>query len=208
MSKGRNSESSPNAEFKIEDEDHEQATPQRVSAPPSVQPGQPARRESAAEAAARIRAERDTGARPRNLNGMTLKLEVHGTVPGYQLAVINDDKNRIREVQMNGWQFVQDDEIDGVNANVTSFNTDPGSLVRFAVGTKENGEPLYGYLMKLPLEIWEEDQAAKEQQNAKVDSIIKRGRIPGESDDERDGRYTNPFGVGIGISNDVRRDNP
>lgn len=157
-------------------------------------------RETAAEAAARIRAEREAGTRPRRLDGFSLKLQVYGEVPGYQLAIMNDDRNRIAECRMHGWEMVQADEIQGVNANVSSYNTDPGGMVRFLVGTKDSGEPLYGYLMKLPKEIWDDDMAQRQAFNQRNDDLIKSGSVPNENAADREQRYAKPFGVPISMT--------
>ena len=161
-------------------------------------------RETAAEAAARIRAERAAGTRPSRLDGFNLKLQVYGTVPGYQLSIMNDDRNRIAEAQMHGWAMVQASEIEGVNSNVSSYNTDPGGMVRFLVGTKDTNEPLYGYLMKLPQEIWDDDMAQRLAFNQRNDALIKGGGVPNENAADREQRYAKPFGVPISMETRTR----
>ncbi|MDE2022548.1 MAG: hypothetical protein KGI71_06595 [Patescibacteria group bacterium] len=151
--------------------------------------------ETAKEAADRIRREREAGVRPRAMNGLTQKLQVHGQLPGYRMAIVNDDRNRVPELEHFGWVMVDADEIKAVNGNVTSYNTDPGNRVRFTVGTKENGEPMYAYLMKLPEEIWQEHQDEQERLCARVDAQLMRGRIPGEQDEAREERLTKVSGV-------------
>lgn len=155
----------------------------------SAQPPTGKTRETAAEAAARIRAEREGGTRPRALDGTTKRLEVFGEIPGYHLAILNDEDNRLYQAQLHGWAFVDADEIGGVNENVTSFNTDPGERVRFVVGTKKNGEALHAYLMKLPEEIWQDDQQAHHARDQYVDAQIRGGHAPGETTDDQESRY-------------------
>lgn len=149
-------------------------------------PAPNASRETAAEAAARIRRERESGERPRRLDGFNLKLQVHGEVPGFQLAIMNDDRNRIAEAKMHGWEPVHAKEIQGVGANVSSYNTDPGGLVRFLVGTKDTNEPLYGYLMKIPKEIYDEDQLVKQRYNERNDAALMRGKLPNQQESAED----------------------
>lgn len=111
-------------------------------------------------------------------NGTTGKLQVHGTIPGYHLHIMNDDRNRLQEAQDNGYEFVTPKEIEGVSENVTSRNGDlGGSRVRFLVGSTERGEPMYGYLMKLRQEWFDEDQKELQAKNDKIDEAIRAGSI-------------------------------
>lgn len=159
-----------NAAFGVDDDPQDAATT-------SVQsPGDG--HKSAAERAAEIRERRAGGVYQRVLGGFTRKLEVYGEVPGYHLHIANDDGNRIAECQRHGFEFVLHDEIKGVNGNVTSFNTDLGSKVRFLVGTRRDGEPMYGYLMKLPIEIWEEDEQLRNDRAMAPINQMRSGRLP------------------------------
>lgn len=115
-------------------------------------------------------------------NGTSGKLRVHGTIPGYHLHIMNDDRNRIQEALAGGYEFVAPTEIEGVSENVTSRNGDIGdSRVRFLVGTQEKGEPMYAYLMKIRTEWYEEDQAELADRNNKIDAAVRAGKISGEN---------------------------
>lgn len=117
------------------------------------------------------------------LNGRTLKLQVFGEVPGYHLYIAKDEGARIALMQQAGYEFVKHDEV-SVRGSVASYNTDPGGHVRFVLGS--NGpDPLYGYLMKIPLEFYEEDQAALEAANASVDDQIRAGNLKETPDEQR-----------------------
>jgi len=147
------------------------------------------RRETAEEAAARIRAQRASGERDMGLNGFTKRLEVGGSIPGFTLRIIEDDVDRLDRAVRHGYDYVQSDEI-RTGGNVTSFNTDVGSRVRFVLGKRRDShEPLYGYLMKIPDEIYSEDMAAHESVNRRIDDGIRRGHAPGESKEDLEGRY-------------------
>ena len=118
--------------------------------------------------------------RRRNVfNGTEGKLQVRGTIPGYHLHILNDVAGRIETAQQGGYEFVTHDEIESVTSNVTSRNTDIGDKVRFLVGKTDNGNPLYGYLMKIKQEWYDEDQAAIAAKANKIDAAIKRGKTPG-----------------------------
>ena len=115
-------------------------------------------------------------------NGTQGRLTVEGNIPGYHMHILNDDGNRIQDAQANGYEFVAPSEIEGVSDNVTSRNGDIGdSRVRFLVGTKERGEPMYGYLMKIRQEWFDEDQADLQAKNDKIDAAIRKGQITGEN---------------------------
>lgn len=111
------------------------------------------------------------------LDGRVEKLKVYGTVPGYHLHIFNEDGARLDEAQRSGYTFVKRKEIQNVGRDVASFNTDPGENVRFVVGKRDNGNPMYGYLMKIPEEIFQDDQDALEAFNAGVDGAIRRGNV-------------------------------
>lgn len=124
------------------------------------------------------------------LNGRALKLEVFGEIPGHHLYIAKDEGARLMLMENAGYSFVEAGELQGFGAQ--AHNTDPGSRVRFVLGVKGSGEPMYGYLMKIPEEFWQQDQAGIERTNREIDAQIKGGKI-GETqgtDDER--RYTRP----------------
>lgn len=115
-------------------------------------------------------------------NGTSGKLKVDGTIPGYHLHIMNDDRNRVEDALSGGYEFVAPTEIEGVSENVTSRNGDIGdSRVRFLVGTKDKGEPMYAYLMKIRTEWYEEDQAELANRNNKIDAAIRVGKITGDN---------------------------
>ena len=130
--------------------------------------------------------------RTRVLDGLQGKLKVYGDIPGYFLAIVNDEGGRVEECLGRGYDFVRAEEIKGVNGNVTSYNTDPGGKVRFAVNTS-GAEVTYGYLMKQLLEHRQEDLDDLEKRNSLVDNAIRAGALNAR---EGDGRYV-PKSVGI-----------
>jgi hypothetical protein len=93
-------------------------------------------------------------------NGTNKKMSVVTEIPGYQLRWFNDQGNRIETaVGRAWWEFVTQDEIRMSDSNkVLDRNSDVGNRVRMIVGTTENNEPLYAYLLKIKKEWFEEDQ--------------------------------------------------
>lgn len=140
-------------------------------ASPSIAPSAVAEAGPSREEIERIRATRQ------RLDGRVEKLKVYGAIPGYHLHIFNEDGARLEEAQRSGYAFVKRTEIQDVGRDIASFNTDPGENVRFVVGKRDNGNPMYGYLMKIPEEIFQEDQNAMEAYNAGVDGAIRRGGV-------------------------------
>lgn len=129
------------------------------------------------------------------LDGRVEKLKVYGAIPGYHLHIFNDDGARLDEAQRHGYAFVKRTEIRNVGRDVASFNTDPGENVRFVVGKRDNGNVMYGYLMKIPEEIFQEDQQTQEAFNAGIDGAIRGGKVGTDNEATTDTkqRYT-PIG--------------
>lgn len=122
--------------------------------------------------------------------GTSQKLSITKSIPGYHLHIFNDDGIRIEEAISVGWEFVQPDEVGRTAPHVTSRNTDLGNKVRFTVGKKEGGEPLYAYLMKIREEWWLEDQALQQSRNDLIDEQILSGK------DTKTGKQGEGFYVG------------
>jgi hypothetical protein len=53
------------------------------------------------------------------------------------------------------------------------------------VGTNDNGTPIRGFLMRIPKEIFDEDQAAKQKEVDKVDEQIRKGSFQQGAGDNR-----------------------
>lgn len=125
-------------------------------------------------------------------NGFTKKGDVTNGIPGYVLYWINDDGPRISTLLRHGFEFVQSNEV-GVIEQVTPRNVDIGDKVCRAVGKHANGDPLYAYLMKLPIEFYEQDQRARSERQALIDAAIRgdHGRVAGMNV-AQDGTTYNP----------------
>lgn len=113
-------------------------------------------------------------------SGTESKMEIDHVIPGFHLHWLNDYAGRIQQAIQGGYDFVTADEVGGlVNSNVTDRNSDLGEKVRMLVGQDEKGGPLYAYLMKIPVDFYEEDQKALQARNDLVDEAIRNGKPPG-----------------------------
>ena len=142
----------------------------------------PEQKKERAEAKALIRAESQRGTRTKraSFNGTEGKLRIGHQIDGYHLHIFNDTPGRIDQALNVGYEFVSPDEVGGTAVNVVSRNTDIGDKVRFMVGTAENNEPLYAYLMKIRQEFYDEDQESLQAKNDQIDEAIRGGRLTGD----------------------------
>ncbi len=111
--------------------------------------------------------------------------------PGYVRRWINDAGNRLNDAREGGYEFASD-----VNVGTGSEdgNTDIGSRVSRVVGKHEDGSPMRAYLMEIPKEYYEEDQAEKQKHVDQIDDMIRNGDVNRENDD---GRYIPKEGIRV-----------
>lgn len=132
--------------------------------------------------AVRSQNERDiarTAVRERGVfNGTNKKLSVVTEIPGYQLRWFNDSPGRLdTAVSRSWWEYVSQDEIAlGDSNKVVGRNSEIGNKVRAIVGTTDQNEALYAYLMKIKKEWSEEDQqdSAQKIRNSEAE-MLKNG---------------------------------
>ena len=124
-------------------------------------------------------AARSQKARRNLFNGTEGKLKVGHTIDGFHLHIFNDSPGRIDTALQSGYEFVTPDEVGGTGTNVVSANTDLGDKVRFLVGLAEDGGPMYGYLMKIKQEWYDEDQAERIGRTQQIDNALRKGKTPG-----------------------------
>jgi hypothetical protein len=112
-------------------------------------------------------------------------------LPGYHLHWMLGTAARLAQAQQAGYTFVGQDELDVTNFDLAgdaedSGNTDLGTRVSVVAGgtSAESVEAVRLYLMKLPLELWEEDQKLIGDRNEQTaatlrgDVAIENGYIP------------------------------
>lgn len=85
----------------------------------------------------------------------------HPTIPGFRTYWFNDEPGRIRQAEDAGYEHVEED----------------GKPIMQVVGVNRAGGPLIGYLMKIPMEWFLEDNAAAQARVDLVDRAIRRGGI-------------------------------
>jgi hypothetical protein len=95
---------------------------------------------------------------------------------GWHLHIFNETEGRIEQALETGYEFVLRDEVGSLSDNVVPSNTDLGEKVRFRVGSKEGGDGLFAYLMKIPTVEYEEDQRNIQAKGDRVDTAIRSGK--------------------------------
>jgi len=114
-----------------------------------------------------------------------LTLAVKFEIPGHHLCWMNDDGN-VESALDSGYEFVTRGETELENG-VTPSNVDMSDKIKQKVGTTQQGDILYAFLMKIKNEWHEEDMATIESQNKMVEDAIASGNINGAVG--QDGRY-------------------
>jgi len=116
------------------------------------------------------------------------RFEDEGFVPHW----FNEQDGRVERATSGGYVFVTPEEVPSLGSEVIhQGNTDTGSRVSKVVS---RGEPIIrAYLMKIRKEYYDEDQAAKEATNMKVDEALEMGGAGGAS-------IENQYGEGVSYS--------
>ncbi|HEX4922360.1 MAG TPA: hypothetical protein VFV92_16670 [Candidatus Bathyarchaeia archaeon] len=98
--------------------------------------------------------------------------------PNYHYHWINDDPpGRLEEFQYDGYVFVTRDEIQLI-AGTTPSNTDDGNRVSRIVSREgSQGTPVKAYLMKMPMDIYEDRMDQLQEPCNMVDEAIRRGKM-------------------------------
>ena len=114
-----------------------------------------------------------------------LTLAVKFDIPGHHMCWMNDDGN-VESALDSGYEFVTRGETE-LEDGVSPSNVDMSDRIKQKVGTTQQGDILYAYLMKIKNEWHEEDMATIESQNKQVEDAIASGNINGAVG--QDGRY-------------------
>jgi hypothetical protein len=113
-----------------------------------------------------------------------LKMSVEKQIDGYYLHWFNDEAGVLPKAEKGGYSFVHPSEVDYPSNEEKVF---------MHVGTFQNGDPKYAYLMKIPLEWHLEDEAEKQKGLDEIDRAIRGGKI--EASDAS--RYVPEGGISI-----------
>lgn len=108
------------------------------------------------------------------------------TVPqraGYVRRFVNDDgKGRLQFALNGGYSHVTDPTL---QVGEDGGGDKPDSRVSRIVGRAESGKPLRAFLMEIPSELYQEDQASKQAELDEVDRAIRKGRLISQGEDTR-----------------------
>lgn len=115
-------------------------------------------------------------------------------IPGYHTHWMRGDPVRLNQALRAGYTFVEQDEVDLNTFGITqgeddSGHTDLGSRVSVVAGKAEGGGAERLYLMKLPLSLWEEDQAGMAQRQANIAAQLRGDKGFSEAGMDTSHRY-------------------
>ncbi len=122
-----------------------------------------------------------------------LKLQFEGR-PGYKRRVVNDVNNRLQNAIDGGYSFVPKDGAEFKDADVANRN----ESINNAICKTVNSDGTKGYLMEIPITLYNQDQAAKQESIDKTEDAIKQGGDSQGGQAGRDGRYIPSEGIKIG----------
>jgi hypothetical protein len=113
--------------------------------------------------------------RKRQSHGLPrLRLQIPHGIPGYYVRWVNDDGQEVEYRLQNDYDFVAPDEIGLLNSSE--------SRVKELVGTKQNGDALYAYLMKIPQDWRDADVQEEEEAQRRYEQQIRKGTIAGDGE--------------------------
>jgi len=102
-------------------------------------------------------------------------------IPGFHLHWFLGAPDRLMRARQAGYTFVEDHEVGLANRDIAGANlpiggTDMGTRVSVVAGGTYEDSPMVAarlYLMKIPNELWEADQAALAQVNHRIAAAIR-----------------------------------
>lgn len=132
--------------------------------------------------------------------GLKLKLSAI-PIPGFHLHWVNEAPGRLEEATIGGYEFVDEQE-QLAPGQSRQANSDLGTRVRRLVGRGEDGNAQYAYLMKIPLDWYDQDQRELQAKVDAVDNMIRRAKMGNvENAYAPDAPAGAPPGASIKISN-------
>lgn len=97
---------------------------------------------------------------------------------GYMPYWFNDKKGQVQQALAAGYVFVKPEEARSIGeSELHKGNTDLGGKVSTIV--ENTTPPVRAFLMKQKVEHYKEDEAAREEVNAKVDEALRQGKAGG-----------------------------
>ena len=110
--------------------------------------------------------------------GQRSRLNVTGKDENYVYRFVNDIGDRIEMFREAGYEIV-DRSKHRIGDNRVDIAKPEGSAATVSVGVKPNGDGMRAYLMRIPKEYYEEDQAAKRANNNSLVESMKQPNIDG-----------------------------
>lgn len=102
------------------------------------------------------------------INGTRSVLKIKGQEAGYQYRIVNDEGDRVAQLEAAGYEIVSDPNVQVGDRRVAKA-TQEGSPVKVSVGGG-----MQGYVMRIRKDWYDEDQANKLKQAAELESQLKR----------------------------------
>ncbi len=96
-------------------------------------------------------------------------LNVENKDPNYHYRVVNEDVGRVNKFLTAGWELVTGD-VTTSEADRVQDASQMGSVVRRVVNKSKSANSNTAVLMRIPNELYEEDQAAKQRENDKIEA--------------------------------------
>lgn len=117
---------------------------------------------------------------------------------GYIRRIVCDRPGRLEKFYKGGWRFVTRDQLDKLNVSLLKPQTKEGqdSRISQVVGTHRDNRPMLGYLMEIPTELYDEDQALKMETVDGLEATLRAGMdADGSNQPGSDGRYVGRQGI-------------
>ena len=129
---------------------------------------------------------KETGQRKRvPFSGLNRRLHVSKKDPNFWYYIFNAVEDRIQRALDAGYNFVtkkeaEENDITFGDPNLAHNSEDLNGKVTKVVGRYDNGKPIVGVLMKLPMELHKEDEAIKARTADAIDDGLLRGGVARE----------------------------
>lgn len=121
--------------------------------------------------------------------------------PNYVYRIVNDDDaGRIQRAIAGGYEFVKDPL--KLGSGTQDANTDIGNAVSRVVGTKADGKPLRGYVMRIRKDWYLADQAEKQRPLDEFERTIRKG-LPPITGQDQEHSYTTGTSVKTALRSKV-----
>jgi hypothetical protein len=111
---------------------------------------------------------------------------------GYTRRVVADRPGRLEKFRAGAWSFVEKDSLPELDPGLLKAGAREGqdSRVSRVIGSHRDGSPMVGYLMEIPTELYDEDQALKAEKVDGLEASLRQGHdLEGGGRPGQDGRY-------------------